>query len=134
MILLINVQQIVLTIGWVAFFLLILVIIYRLYIRKIKQKREQRDLFKKLYINLHPIKNDPANGIVPIFIEAHQVIQVKLRIFSPQLAIDKIIEERALKKGGNVIQFDTTVFQNGTYFYEVITDNQKTKKRIHIFN
>lgn len=134
MILFLNVQKTVLIVGWLAFALLVLFIIYRTIIRKFKQKEKERKLFKELYIELHPIEKNPAAGIVPIYIESHSQLEVQLRVFSHDLKVDRIIETRKLKKGGNVISFDTLQFENGIYFFEAITHNQKTRKKIAIQN
>lgn len=134
MILFINIQKLILIIGWLAFALLVLFIIYRLTVHKLKQKHKDRKLFKELFINLHPIEMNPAQGIIPIFIETHSPLEVKLRVFSTDHEVDRILETRKLKKGGNVIQFDTQEFKNGSYFYEAVTHNQKTSKRIEIRN
>lgn len=134
MLLFLHTQKTILIIGWLSFALVVLFVLYRLLIRKLKQKQKDKLLFNELYVEVHPIEKEPASGTVPIYIEAHNTIEMQLHIFSPDKKTDKIIDNRLLKKGGNLIQFDTTAFQNGIYFYEVLTANQKTKKKIIIKN
>lgn len=125
-----NLQGALLTLAWLAFALLIFVIIYRLVIKRLKKDQLQ----KELYLVLHPIDKNPASGIVSIFIEMHTPLDVEISLLSVDQEINKVIEHKTYKKGGNVIQFDSREFKNGIYFYQAKSHNQKTKKQLEIRN
>ncbi|HLW30366.1 MAG TPA: T9SS type A sorting domain-containing protein [Brumimicrobium sp.] len=130
MLLVIDVQNIILMTAWSTLGLLILLIIYRMIVRRLKRGRIE----KELYLILHPIEKDPASGVVPIFIEMYTPMEVEISIFSTDLNLNKTIEKKTFDKGGNIIQLDTNQFENGFYFYQAKSNNQKTRKRIEIRN
>lgn len=130
MLLVIDIKQTIATTGWVTLGLLILFIIYRLIVIRLKRGRIE----KELYLVLHPIEKDPASGIVPIFIEMHTPMEVEVSVFSVDLQLNRIIENRSFNKGGSIIQLDTREFENGFYFYQAKSNNQKTRKRLEIRN
>lgn len=126
----IEIQKIVSVLGWVSFAVMVFFIIYRKILKKLQHDRIQ----KELYIVLHPIEKEPASGVVPIYIESFNEIQVEVSIHSFSGAYSEVIADKKLKKGGNIIQLDTTKLPNGVYFYQAITENQRTKKAIEIRN
>lgn len=126
----IDIQQTIANIAWITLFILLFFIAYRLLMLRMKRGQIQ----KKLYLTLHPIEKDPASGVVPIFMEMNTPLTVEISIFSTDYSINEVIETKTYKKGGNVIQLDTTKYKNGFYFYQAKSENQKTKKRIEIRN
>ncbi|RFC53727.1 T9SS type A sorting domain-containing protein [Brumimicrobium aurantiacum] len=130
MLLVIDIQQTIVNIAWITLFVLIVLIIYRLVMKRLKKGRIE----KELYLILHPIEKDPASGTVPIFMEMNSPKEVEVSIFPIDNSFEKVLEKKEYKKGGNIIQFDTTQFENGFYFYQAKSENQKTKKRIEIRN
>lgn len=130
MLLVIDIQQSIANVAWITFFILIFLIGYRIVVRRMKRGQIE----KELYLILHPIEKDPAVGVVPIFMEMNTPMDVEISIFSTDDTIHKVIEEKTYKKGGNIIQLDTRQFENGFYFYQAKSDNQKTRKRIEIRN
>src|SRR5690554_5279060 len=114
MLLVIDIQQSIATAGWISLGILIIFITYKLVVRRLKRGRIE----KELYLILHPIEKNPATGIVPIFIEMYTPMEVEISIFSTDLQVDKVIEHKTFKKGGNIIQLDTREFENGFYFYQ----------------
>ena len=130
MLLAIDIQQSLANIGWITLFILIFLIGYRTIVRRMKRGQIE----KELYLILHPIEKDPAVGIVPIFMEMNTPMDVEISIFSMDNTVQQVIEHKTYKKGGNIIQLDTRNFDNGFYFYQAKSENQKTKKRIEIRN
>src|SRR5690554_6359663 len=130
MLLVIDIQQTLSTILWITLGTLIFFIAYRLLVGRLKQARIE----KELYLVLHPIEKDPATGIVPIFIEMHNPMNEPVSAFSSHLIVNKFIESKTFNKGGTVPQLDSLEFENGFYFYQAQTVNQKTRKLIEIRN
>ena len=130
MLLVIDIQQTIANIAWITLLILLFLIGYRILVGRMKRGQIE----KKLYLTLHPIEMDPAVGVVPIFMEMSTPMDVQLSVFSTDDTVNKVIEKKTFKKGGNVIQFDTRNFENGFYFYQAKTENQKTRKLIEIRN
>lgn len=130
MFLVIDMQQSIANVAWITLFVLLFLVGYRIIVRRMKRGQIE----KELYLILHPIEKDPATGIVPIFMEMNTPMNVEISIFSTDDTIHKVLEEKKYKKGGNIIQLDTRNFENGFYFYQAKSENQKTRKRIEIRN
>lgn len=130
MLLVIDIKQSLANIAWITLFILIFLIIYRIVMRRLKRGQIE----KELYLILHPVEKDPAVGIVPIFMEMNTPMDVEVTISSLDNTVQEVIEHKTYNKGGNIIQLDTRKFNNGFYFYQAKSENQKTKKRIEIRN
>jgi hypothetical protein len=61
-------------------------------------------------------------------------MHVKFTIYDAANTMQKVIKDDSLTKGGNIISFATTQLENGTYYYEAKTNNQKTSKKFIIKN
>lgn len=126
----INLSRMIANFAWGSLILVILIILYRLLIRHMKKGR----ITTEGYLTLHSLEHDPASGEVKFYLELSNDMPVKLRIYNEVNTMEKIIKDEILTKGGNIIPFDTTQLENGTYFYEARTDVQKTSKKFEIKN
>ncbi|MFA5573893.1 MAG: T9SS type A sorting domain-containing protein [Brumimicrobium sp.] len=116
---------------WISLALLLLfIIVYTVILRKFKQSKIEKTLF----INVHPLDQNPVSGIATLYIETYTPIEVEISIFPTDMSSVTVIEKKTLKKGANIIKIDSTKFENGFYFYQVITPNQKSKKIMEIRN
>ena len=126
-----NIGESSVIVLWITLGLLLFFITYRQLLNRLKRGRINKDL----YITLHPIEKNPASGIVSIFIESKAEIEMELSLIpfenhnTPQ-----VIEVKKLSRGGNILQLDTTKIENGIYFYQAKTQNQKTRKIFEIRN
>jgi hypothetical protein len=59
---------------------------------------------------------------------------VEIKLLNEDYSQAKLFIKDFVNKGRNYIEFDSTLFDNGVYFCELITDNQKTIKRLIIEN
>lgn len=126
-----STRESIIMVLWITLALLIVfIIVYRFLLKRFKRGRIE----KELYFVMHPIEKSPASGTVQIFIEMHNIKEVEISIFSMDRTFHKVISKENCKKGGNIIQLDTTLYQNGFYFYQAETENQKARKRIEIRN
>lgn len=125
-----HLQETILTFATLALTLLVFAIIYKKILKRLKKDNIQ----KEFYLVLHSIDKNPASGIVSIFIEMQTSMEVEISLFSANQEINKVIEHKTYKKGGSVIQFDSGEFENGIYFYQAKSHNQKTKKQLEIRN
>ncbi len=125
-----SIRHTLLTIAWLALITLVFAIVYKLILKRLKKNQIQ----KERYLVLHPIDKNPASGIVSIFIEMQSPLEVEISLLSADQKVKKVIEHKTYSKGGNVIQFDSREFENGFYFYQAESHNQKTKKYLEIQN
>jgi len=130
MLLVLDIKQIILNISWGSFTILLFFIGYRFLMKRMKRSQLQKDL----YFTLHPIEKEPATGTVQLFLETPNSMEIELSIYSTDQTVDQLIEHKTYKKGGNIIQLDTTVFKNGIYFYQAKSAHQKARKKIEIKN
>ena len=86
------------------------------------------------YCELYSIERRTVNGEVVLFFEASAKRQVKMVLMNEGWEELKTLFEGESKIGGNKVKFDSTAFENGSYFYGLITDNQNIRKKIIIEN
>ncbi|HLW39917.1 MAG TPA: T9SS type A sorting domain-containing protein [Brumimicrobium sp.] len=125
-----DIQQIVLFIGWLGLGIIIFFIFYRQLLKRLQRKRYEKEQFFTLY----PLEKNPASGTVQIYFEMHSPIEVEVSILSYDHSFQKVLSHQTFKKGGNIVEIDTTEFENGRYFYQAKAHNQKTKKLVEIIN
>lgn len=130
MLLAVEVQKIVSVLGWLSLTIIVFFIIYR----RVLKRLQQEDLQKEMYLVLHPIEKEPAYGLISIFVETHKPMDVEVIVYSTTGDFSRTLENKTFKKGGNIIQLDTTELANGFYFYQAKTGNQKTKKLMEVRN
>lgn len=126
----INLSRTIANFAWGSLILIVLIILYRLLIRRMKKGRMTPEGF----LVLHSLEHDPASGEVKFYMELSKDMQVKLRVYDNANTMQRIVKDEMFTKGGNIIPFDTTQLENGTYYYEAQTDVQKTSKKFEIKN
>jgi len=126
----INISRMIANFAWGSLILIVLIILYRLLIRRMKKGRMSPEGF----LVLHSLEHEPASGEVKFYLELSNDMQVKLRIYDKANTMQRVVKDEMLTKGGNIIPFDTTQLENGTYYYEAQTDVQKTSKKFEIRN
>ncbi|MEX1190627.1 MAG: hypothetical protein WEA99_01555 [Brumimicrobium sp.] len=126
----INLSRTIANFAWGSLILLVVIILYRLLLKRLKRGRPSEENF----LVLHPLDKNPASGTVQIYLELKNEMNVLLTLYSTDNEINITIAEGALPKGGNIISFDSSTVPNGEYFYEAKTDFQKTSKKITVKN
>lgn len=114
----------------VSIAILLLVILYR----KMLSNMGKGQVDKAKYANLYPIQRQPAHGDVELFYELEENKEVEIMLLNMAMEEIKSLDKRAAKKGGNKVMFDTTLVENGRYFFELRSNNQKTAKTLIIKN
>lgn len=125
-----SVSKVLLSMLCVTLALLILIIAYRkmlAYFGKSAPSMED-------YCILHGLETHPAKGELEFYFTTTKKRNIILEILNDDLTPFSIIQEKEVSEGGHIIRFDSTTIQNGTYFYQLRTDNQKTMKRFTISN
>lgn len=109
---------------------LIVIILYKKLISKMGEGEIQLAKYAKLY----PIERQPAHGKVELFYELEEDKEVEIVLLNMNMDELLSIDKRAAKIGGNKVVFDTTRVENGRYYFELRSNNQKTAKTLIIKN
>lgn len=86
------------------------------------------------YCVLYGLETHPAKGEIEFYFTTTKKRNIILELLHDDLTPFSIIQEKEVGEGGHIIRFDSTTIQNGTYFYQLRTNNQKTMKRFTISN
>lgn len=130
MLLVVDVLKIIQIGGWISLALIVFFIFYRRLLNKIKGQT----LLEKNFVRLEPLQEEKVNGTIQFFFTADVDKEVLFRIYDAKENHSIILKDELVKKGGHVINFDSTQLPNGLYFYEIKTPNQKSSKVVEIEN
>jgi hypothetical protein len=83
---------------------------------------------------LYSMEKQPITGEIELYYEIEEPKNVEIWLVDDNMNDKLKIDSRSAKVGGNKVSFDSKVVENGRYFYELRSDNQKTSKAIYIEN
>ena len=86
------------------------------------------------YCVLYPVEQNPAKEILEIYFTTNQPKSVSIQLLNQDLSLHTQIENKNFGLGGHIIRYDINAIPDGNYFYALVTDNQKTVKKITIRN
>ena len=86
------------------------------------------------YCVLYGLETHPTKGEIEFYFTTNRKREIILELLNDDLSTYLNIQEKEVNEGGNIIRFDTKTIPNGTYFYQLRTENQKTMKRFSIEN
>ncbi len=89
---------------------------------------------KEKYCVLYSLETDPASGDIQFYFTSEEKKEVKFQLLDEQYNFLKEIYNKECKADGNIIPFNTKELSNGVYFYCLVTENQKTMKKMTIRN
>ncbi|MBC9812867.1 hypothetical protein H9Y05_10335 [Crocinitomicaceae bacterium CZZ-1] len=110
--------------------ILVLVISYK----KLLAYLGKGSLPKEKYCVLYSLETEPAAGEIQFYFTSEEKKEVKLQLLDEQYNFLKEIYNKECRADGNIIPFNTTELSNGIYFYCLVTENQKTMKKMTIRN
>lgn len=114
----------------VSLAVLILIIAYR----KLLAYLGKGSLPKEDYCVLYSLEENPSAGEVEFYFTADKVTEVTIQLLDSEYQFVKEVSSKECTVGGNIIRFDSKELENGNYFYALITENQKTMKKMAIVN
>ena len=85
------------------------------------------------YCELYSLDQDPAFGEVSFYFVCPEQTEVSFKIWDA----DQVVRELANKaydQGGHLLRFQTSELPNGTYYFGIETNKQKSQKRFTIQN
>lgn len=110
-----------------------IIILYILY-RKLLAYLNKDAITKENYCVLYGLESQPSSGEIEFYFTNQQPKRVTFEILDASMQPIRKIAENDYKPDGHIIRFDSTQLENGTYYYQLKTDNQKTMKRFEIRN
>ena len=84
------------------------------------------------YCVLYSLEQDPVEGEMEIYFTTKEPKKVAIEILNENMNFCELVVEKDFKEGGHIIRYNSTKLQNGTYFYGLRTENQKTVKKISV--
>lgn len=89
---------------------------------------------KEKYCVLYSLETEPASGTVQFYFTSELKREVKIQLLDGNYEFVSEIYNSECKADGNIVPFDTTTLSNGIYFYSLVTENQKTMKKMTVKN
>ena len=89
---------------------------------------------KALYCELNALEQDPANGTLEFYFTSLDPKKVSFENLDENYKSIEVLADKDFEAGQHIVRFDSTKVDNGTYYYQLQTDNQKTIKMMHISN
>lgn len=126
----INFWDVAITVLWVSLLILVLVILYRKLLSRLNRDTPPPEDYCVLY----GLEIEPSKGTVEFYFTSEKKRNFQMIILNEAMEEIEVVCEKESNNGGNIIPFDTTKLENGSYFYCLKTDNQKTMKRMTIAN
>jgi len=125
-----SISKVIIGILLTSITLLILVIAYK----KLLARLGKGNPIKEEYCVLYSLEESPSSKEVSFYFTSNSERHIELSLLTNELTTLQIIAEKTVKEGGHITRFDTTTIPNGTYYYCLKTDNQKTMKKMIVAN
>lgn len=109
-------------------FSLILYLLYKTFIKRMSKGTIDQTKYARLF----ELEYATSTGIVEFYFTIEEPKKVKFSILTQGLEEMEVLKDESVKSGGHIVRFDSMKLQNGTYFYCLETENQKTMKRLRI--
>lgn len=126
----IKVSEVVIGVMLASITILIAVIAYR----KLLARLNKDEVVQADYCVLFGLETSPSKGEIEFYFTSKQPKHVKFEILDAQSNPLLTVLEKDFPANGNIIRWDSTSVQDGSYFYQLVTDNQKTMKKFEIKN
>lgn len=98
---------------------------------KLMIKRFSRGTLKKEdYALLFDLETKEQSGEVEFYFTIEQDRRVVFSILDAKMEQVRVVQDKEFPSGGHIVRFDSAELKNGTYFYCLETDNQKTMKKM----
>lgn len=105
-----------------------------LFYRRLLMRFNRDNMNTADYCVLYSLESPTVKGEVEIYFTTEQARDAKIVLLDADMKEVQVIKEDKFSSGGNIVRFDTTKVENGNYFYALVTDNQKTTKKMRIQN
>jgi hypothetical protein len=118
------------TFMFVSLFVILGMIVYKRTITKFRKGETQLDDFCILY----SFEQDIQTGELEFYFTNKKTKKVIFEILSASNEVIHTLTDEEFKPGGHILRYNSADLKNGSYFYQLRTENQKTTKRMNIQN
>jgi hypothetical protein len=125
-----SISKVIIGILLTSITLLILVIAYK----KLLARLGKGNPIQEDYCVLYGLEESPSMKEVSFYFTSNSERHIELSLLTNELTTLQIIAKKTVKEGGHITRFDTTTIPNGTYYYCLKTENQKTMKKMIVAN
>lgn len=125
-----SITKLLLGILSLSLAVLLIVIAYK----KLLAYLGKTDLITEDYCILYSLEQQPSSGEIELYFTTNSQRVCKMSILNNDMSLHTVIFDEQVKEGGNIVRFNTKIVENGFYFYQLETENQKTMKKIEIMN
>ncbi len=125
-----SITKLLLGILSLSLAVLLIVIAYK----KLLAYLGKTDMITEDYCILYSLEEQPSTGEIELYFTTNSKRVCKMSILNYDMSLHSVIFEEEVKEGGNIVRFSTKNVENGLYFYQLETENQKTMKKIEIKN
>ena len=114
---------------FITFGILMIIVIYRLVLRRLSKGRVIHSDFCTLY----SLEKNPVNDTVEFYFTTPVSQHIRFCIWKENEEFIELKNED-VPKGGHIIRFDSRTLENGLYTFGLVTKKQKTIKKFEIRN
>lgn len=125
-----SITKLLLAILTISLAVLLIVIAYK----KLLGYLGKTNMITEDYCVLYNLEHQPSKGEVEFYFTTNHKRRCKLSLLSENMSLITDIFDEEVNEGGNIVRFNTKDVENGFYFYQLETENQKTSKKIEINN
>ena len=112
----------------------ITIIIAFLAYRKVLNNMKKGGMNLEKYCVLYSLEKNQQTGELEFYFTNEEPKHVTFEILSENNEVLETLADQEYKAGGHIVRYDSTRLSNGTYFYQLRTDNQKTAKKMIVQN
>ena len=112
---------------------LVIIILYLVY-QRVLTRINREEPTKNLYCELIFLENDLAKGLVEFYFSNLEKKAIRFEILNSKYETVTVLAEEEFEKGQHIVRFDSTTVANGSYYYQLKTDNQETMRKMIVQN
>ena len=106
----------------------LLVVAYRTLLKRLQKGKVDQ----KKYALLFDLENNRVTGEVEFYFTVEEEKPVRFVILDSNMQEIKEVVSKNFDKGGHIVRFDVNTLTPGVYFYSIVTDNQRSMKKIFV--
>lgn len=106
----------------------LLVVAYRTLLKRLQKGKVDQKKFALLF----DLENNRVSGEVEFYFTVEEDKPVRFVILDNNMQEIKEVVSKNFDKGGHIIRFDVSTLTPGVYFYSIVTDNQRSMKKIFV--
>lgn len=106
----------------------LLVVAYRTLLKRLQKGKVDQ----KKYALLFDLENNRVSGEVEFYFTVEEDKPVRFVILDSNMQEIKEVVSKNFDKGGHIVRFDVNTLTPGVYFYSIVTDNQRSMKKIFV--